>query len=102
MPEAVRLTNYTIADLFQIVTAFVLFIPLLFAPGYVAGWAANAIRFRERTIAEKLLIATPVSISLTPLLIYFYGRVASLHSCWIVFALLFLAFALLLGHDVWK
>src|SRR5258708_21711935 len=102
MPDAARIWNYTVADLAQILSAFVFLLPFLFAPGYVLTWTTNALGFRERALGEKLLVATPVSISVTPILLYFGGRLGTLPLCCAGFGVLFAVFVALMARDLSK
>ena len=91
--------NYTFADTARVLAAFVLFLPLLLFPGYAIGWASDALRFRSRSLGEKLVIAVPLSISTVPLLIYLTGLV-SLSITWVLLGLITGLFAFLMARDV--
>src|SRR5947207_1091942 len=94
------MTNYTVTDVYGVLTGFVLFVPFALFPGYVIGWVSNALQFRSRSIGEKLLIAVPMSISAVPLLIYLTGRFGSIQLTWTLFGLTSAAFAVLFARDL--
>jgi hypothetical protein len=94
------LNNYTIADLIRIFAGFVLFAPFALFPGYTAGTLSNAFRFRERSVLDKLLIASPLSTSVTPLLIYLVGRMGGMPAAWLAIGIAGVAFLFFFLHDL--
>ncbi|HEV2201054.1 MAG TPA: hypothetical protein VGR73_14645 [Bryobacteraceae bacterium] len=93
------MTNYTLADTGHVLMAFALFSPFLLFPGYVLGWASDALQFRSRSLGERLIVAIPFSISTVPLLIYLTG-LGSLWITWGVLGTISALFMVLFARDL--
>jgi hypothetical protein len=79
-------SNFTLQDILGILLGFSLF-PFIFVfPGYVTGWALNLFEFRKRTLIGQVVIAMPVSASITPAALFLVYRFTS---SWIVIGLAF-------------
>ncbi|MEQ1886524.1 MAG: hypothetical protein ABL967_15775 [Bryobacteraceae bacterium] len=63
-------------DTIRILFAFALYVPCLVFPGYVLTRLTGALRFSHRGIAEQLLLSVPLSVAISPLLIYLAGRIS--------------------------
>ena len=66
--------NFTTVDAVGILKAGIALGPVLFAPGYVIGWVLDPFEFRQRTPLLQLLLATPLSIAVCPMLSYLLAR----------------------------
>ena len=60
--------NYTLRDLTESTLALVAFLPLFFAPGFLAGWVGDIAGFRKASWAKRLLWSVPLSIALGTML----------------------------------
>jgi len=94
-----QFTNYTVADTIRIAVAFVLFAPCLVCPGYVLGACSDVLQFRARSLAEKVLIAVPLSVSAVPLLIYLTGLL-SIRVTWAALGIIAISFVALFARDI--
>src|SRR6266567_3750986 len=74
--------NFTLIDLRAVALASVLFSLFAFAPGYALGWCTNVLRFRQRLLSTRLLIAVVISVSVFPALSYWLGAL----SVWAIWA----------------
>ncbi len=70
--------NLTAVDIFAILKACALLGPFLFAPGYVLGWCCNLFEFRQRRLVLRMLLATPLTIAISPILAYLLARFSPL------------------------
>ena len=87
--------NFSIADIAGTLLAL-LVLPLFFVvPGYVLGWALNLVRFREQTAAVRFVLSIPLSVSLTPAVLYLLGRQFTVAAVWVFFASAAVAFVFL-------
>jgi ABC-type sulfate transport system permease subunit len=66
--------SYTVKDTLGILTATVALAPVLFAPGYLAGWAFNLFDFRQRRPVLRLILGVPLTIAISPILVYLLAR----------------------------
>ncbi|MFZ3211162.1 MAG: hypothetical protein WA188_06565 [Terriglobales bacterium] len=66
--------NFTIADTLGTLTACVALAPLMFAPGYVIGWALDLFEFRQRRPVLRFILAIPLTIAICPMLSYLLAR----------------------------
>lgn len=76
--------NFTIADTLGILTACLALAPLMFAPGYVAGWALDLFEFRHRRPVLRAILAVPLTISIGPMLSYLLARFVE-HGIWVFY-----------------
>ena len=83
------------ADLDGTLIAICLFSLVAFVPGYVMSWVANVLDFRSQTAGWRFVISVPVSIAICPLLAYWVDGLADRAAVWTLFALCWLAFAVL-------
>lgn len=67
-------SNLTLIDLFATSFAFLVFPLFLIVPGYVLGYLLNLVDFRTQSPLLRLLLSLPLSIALTPVLVYLLGR----------------------------
>ncbi|MBY0507282.1 MAG: hypothetical protein K2X03_25430 [Bryobacteraceae bacterium] len=93
------MANFTVTDLFRILSAFFLLTPILLFPGYVGGSVSNGLGFRDRSLAHRLLIALPLSFATAPLGIYLSGRAAGLAGTWAFLALATALFLFIFYRD---
>lgn len=85
-------------------SAFVLlaipaFLPVLAAPGYLAGWAANLHGFRGRSLVERLFWSVPLSFAIAPIATGLLGKFLSLTAASVFFAACGLAWVVLLARE---
>ena len=66
--------NFTIVDTLGILTACIALAPLMFAPGYVIGWALDLFEFRHRRPVLRCVLAVPLTIAICPMLTYLLAR----------------------------
>jgi hypothetical protein len=85
--------NFTVADILLSGWAFFLFAFFLIPPGYALGWSLNLVDFRKQDPSTRFLLSLPLSIALTPILIYLAGRYSFDWPVWTIYALLFAVFA---------
>src|SRR5579863_6652063 len=78
--------GFMIADLARSLAALCLFPLFIFVPGYVLAWLSDLLAFRQRSAAFQIAFSVPLSISISPILIYLAGRLVSMHAVWVVFA----------------
>jgi hypothetical protein len=92
------LHNFTVADVLGIGKAAALLALFFVPPGYVAGWLTDAFHFRARPFIMRFVLSTPVSVALLPIVVYFLGPYPRL--LWQLFALIWLAFAVILASQL--
>lgn len=95
-------TNFMLLDLARTTAAFALYPLFLLIPGYVAGWLANVVQFRQRRPITRVLLSLTLSISLTPLVTYLAARWASFTLVWALYAAVWLAFAAIMARRLRK
>ncbi len=88
--------NFTLADLLSTALAIAVFPLFLFLPGFVFGWLLDLASFRQRTPLLRILLSLPLSLSLTPVIIYLLGRQFSTSAAWWFFAAVWLTFPVML------
>ena len=88
--------NFTLADLLSTALAIAVFPLFLFLPGFVFGWLLDLASFRQRTPLLRILLSLPLSLSLTPVIIYLLGRQFSTSAVWWFFAAVWLTFPVML------
>ena len=66
--------SYTVKDTLGILTATVALAPVLFAPGYLAGWAFHLFDFRQRRPVLRLILGVPLTIAISPIVVYLLAR----------------------------
>jgi hypothetical protein len=59
----------------------------VFVPGYAMAWLLDLFRFRRRTPLFRVALSIPLSIALTPVLVYLLGSLA-IAATWVGFAVL--------------
>lgn len=82
--------HYSTLDLAACLWSFALFSLFALAPGYAAGWLADLLEFRKRTLVARIAISIPLSISLAPIMAYLAGRFVSATAVWVVFGAIWL------------
>ena len=90
--------NFTVADTLGIIKACLALLPLMFAPGYVVGWALNLFEFRRRRPVLRLILAVPLSIALCPMLSYLLARFL-VPGLWAFYIAVFAVCVLLLAKE---
>jgi hypothetical protein len=83
-------------DVARYLAAICLFWLVIVPPGFVIGWVANPFGFREGRPLFRLYAATALGVSITPILIYLCWRLGSSRVVWLLYAVLWTAFAVLL------
>ncbi len=83
-------------DLLSTSAAIVLFPLFLVLPGFCLGWSLNLVSFRQRTPLLRIVLSLPLSLSLTPVIIYLLGRQFSVVAVWAFWALIWAAFLAIL------
>src|SRR5271166_1778247 len=91
--------NFTVVDTLGTLNACLVLLPLMFAPGYVAGWALNLFEFRQRRPILRLILAIPLSIGVCPMLSYLLARFWE-PGLWAFYIGLFAACVLLLALEI--
>jgi len=92
--------NFTTIDIRGTAVASLLFLAFAFAPGYLIGWVSNVFSFRQRRISTRLLLATVLSISVSPILCYWIGWLFATRGIWVACAISSGAAAVLLIRDL--
>jgi len=77
--------NYSLLDAAAIASAFLLFIPLVFFPGYLLGRFFNLFQFRTQTPAFQIAISLTLSISVGPLLTFLVGLLTGWRFVWLLY-----------------
>ena len=91
--------NFMLEDLRGALAAVALFPAFLLVPGYVVAWLLDIFDFRRRTIAFRLALAIPLSISVCPILTYLGFRFASAVAVWACYAIAAVVFLVLALRD---
>ena len=73
------LNNYTIQDVAGAVRGIAGFSLLLFVPGYMAAWALDLFRFRERSLPARAAWGVALSFAVSPILLSLASHVAGLN-----------------------
>jgi hypothetical protein len=89
--------NFTLQDLLSTAVASALFPLFLLLPGYALGWILNVLRFREQTPLICLLLSLPLSLALTPAIIFLMGRALSMQSVGVFYLLVWVALLVILA-----
>ncbi len=87
-----------ISDLLAVSEALVLWVLVLFIPGYVFGWLLDALDFRRRLLLARCAISIPLAIAILPIITYHLWR-WSLPAVWVMYAGCVIGFAALLFHE---
>jgi hypothetical protein len=97
------LEHFMVQDLIGSFLATVVFLPVAFLPGYVLGWMADTLGFRERSLLGRFAICIPLSIAFFPIFTYVLWR-WSLIAVFVLYGALCLAFLVLMikEHNLWK
>src|SRR4051794_34020243 len=97
------LGSYTLSDLFASLFSVLLFIPVLLTPGYVLAWTLDLLNFRSLDSRWRFLISIPLSIGISPIAIYWLGRLFTWTAVSVVFAFVSLVWLALMagffGHE---
>jgi hypothetical protein len=91
--------NFTVADTLGTFKSFIALAPLVFAPGYVAGWALDLFEFRQRRPLLRLILAVPLTVAICPMLSYLLARFFA-PGLWIFYLAAFAACVLLLAKQI--
>ena len=90
--------NFTIVDTLGILKACLALAPLMFAPGYVIGWALNLFEFRNRRSVLRCVLAIPLTIAICPMLTYLLARFLG-PGVWVFYIAASAACVLILARD---
>jgi len=90
--------NFTIVDTLGILKACIVLAPLMFAPGYVIGWACDLFEFRHRRLVLRFVLAVPLTIAICPMLTYLLARFLE-PGLWVFYIGVSAACVLFLGRD---
>jgi hypothetical protein len=93
--------NFTVADTLGTIKACLAFLPFVFAPGYVAGWALDLFGFRQRRPILRMTLAVPLSIAICPMLSYLFARFLE-PGLWFFYIAVFAIGILLLAREAWQ
>lgn len=85
-----------LADLRAVTEAFFLLALLVLVPGFATGWLTNTLDFRKQPFAIQTLLATPLSISICPILTYLIWRWTTIRGVWLFYGALWLCFLIVL------
>ena len=72
-----QLTSYTAQDLAGIFAAFILFLSIFIAPGYIAGYLSDVFEFKKRQSFVQFGIALVLSAAVSPILFFLAYRLFS-------------------------
>jgi len=92
--------NFSIIDIRGTVLATLLFLAFAFAPGYLIGWLSDVFSFRKRLVGTRVLLATALSISVSPILCYWIWWLFSTRGIWVACAISSAAAAVLFIRDL--
>jgi len=90
------------SDVSSTVLAVILFALFSIPPGYLLGRTTGLLNFRRLTLAWRLVVSIPVSLSACPILAYCLDRLAGPIAVWMGFGLCAIAFLVLLVSDVFR
>ena len=92
--------NYSVADALTIFVATTLLAFFMVVPGYTLGWLFDLLEFRKQDLPQQLVISTPLSIALSPIVSYWIGKFVSMRAIWLVYTALLCGFVVLVGHNL--
>lgn len=92
--------NYSLYDIRGSLEALFVFPLFLFTPGYVIGWLANILQFRNRSLMERAAISLVLSVGLVGTLAALIARYLSLLAALRFFEVLGLAFLVCVAWEV--
>ncbi len=84
--------NFTLVDLLSTSAAIIVFPLFIVIPGFLLGRLLNLFSFRRRTPLLRLLLSLPLSLALTPVILYLLGRYFSTGGVWLFYALIWTGF----------
>jgi hypothetical protein len=90
--------SFMISDLVATSEALLLWVLVLFIPGYVFGWLLDALGFRRLSLLGRCAISIPVAIAIAPIVTYLLWS-WSLLAVWVMYASCFICFLALLFHE---
>lgn len=90
-------SNFMISDMLLSAQAFALMPLFLFIPGYVLGWLLDVLGFRRRSLAEQVLLSTPLSLAVCPIATYLVGWAFSMGALWFVYGCFWALFPVLIA-----
>jgi len=77
--------NFMLQDVLGSLVALLAFAAVLYAPGYVVGYATDLFEFRKMDFVERSLWAIACSFAVVPIAAYLVGRITSLTGiCWLL------------------
>src|SRR5258706_4930037 len=92
-------TNFMLQDIRSTLLGCSLFPLVLIMPGYVVGWALNLFDFRARLVHSRLALSLLLSVAISPVLFYLLASFLSFSATFLVTALFFMAFVVLVIVD---
>ena len=93
--------NFTATDILLSTAAFFLLGIFLAPPGYALGWLLDLASFRQQPAHWRILLSLPLSIALTPILVYLLGRFSLASPIWLLYgALLVVAAFIFQGRNL--
>ena len=87
-----------ISDLLATSAAFLLFVLVIFVPGYVFAWFADLFGFGRRSLLARFAISIPLSVGVCPILTYLLWHL-SIVAVWSMYAGCLLGFLGLFVHE---
>jgi len=93
--------NYMLADLRTTAEAALVFPLFVFVPGFVAGWLLNLLDFRRRRTLTQLLLSTPFSIAICPIVTFWLGRLGGYAAVWTGYGAVWVAFLVIVAKH-WR
>lgn len=94
--------HFMLEDLLRVGAGLFLFIPFLFAPGYVIAWITGSFDFRKRRLIVRLLIGLVFSVGLFPFYSYVLWRFVGYEVLIFTYGVLFIVFIWLIILDLRK
>ena len=77
--------NFMLQDVLGSLVALLAFTAVLYAPGYLVGYATDLFEFRKMDFVERSLWAMACSFAVVPIAAYLVGRIAGLTGiCWLL------------------
>src|SRR5581483_3665342 len=91
--------HFMLADVAATIGAVCLYPLFVFSPGYVAAWLADLFGFRRRTLAFQIALSIPLSIAISPVVIYLAGRFGSMTAVWALYAACWIGFVPIIARS---
>jgi len=78
-------SHFMLQDILYTLIAFLVLPLFIMAPGYVIGWAADVLDFRQRRFLTRLLLGTTLSVAVVPAFTFLVVRFTHLKTMWWIF-----------------